>query len=708
MMRVTALLLCSWSCAALTLQTEANPIRKVVTLLQDMQKEIEAEGEKEKGLYDKFMCYCDGNTDGMSKSAEEAAQRITELKSKLEAEKSEKAQLDQELMQHKQDRESAKADLAQATEIREKEHKEYVEFSTDQKSNLDAMTGAIAALEKGMGKAFLQGGSAGRLIKVVQASSSVDDYERSSVMAFLSGKQNPFGDYSSQSGEIVGILKAMKDEMDKDLGGAVSAEEEAAKGFGELAAAKKAQIAAAGEAIEAKTKRTGGLAVSVVTTADDIEDTTAELSDTQAFLANLASQCATKKNEWDERSKIRTEEVAAISEAIKILNDDDALDLFKKTLSLSQETHKFGFLQKKSSVSVAARARDVLSSLMQKNSPHKQQLELIEFGLKAKKVDFTKVISMIDGMVLVLKEEQKNDDAQKAFCDKDMAAKEDEKKDTESAISTSEAFIEETTAASEETAEEIAALQKDIKALDKAVAEATEQRKEEHSDFLQFQTENNAALQLIEKAKNRLYKFYRPNLYKEAPKQELTDEEKILAASGRSDMIATEAPVMIAGTTQTVFVQFRAHVRKAAPPPPPDTWGAYQKKDGKSNGVIGLMDMLMKELQGDVTEATHDEETSQKDYERLMSDSQASRAQNVESITDKEGAKADMDVKVEQTKQQKASQETELGNVKQYIVQLHASCDFLVENFDLRKAARTNELESLANAKSVLSGADFA
>ena len=105
--------------------------------------------------------------------------------------------------------------------------------------------------------------------------------------------------------------------MDKDLGGAVSAEEEAAKGFAELADAKKAQIAAAGEAIESKTKRSGELAVSVVTTADDIEDTTAELNDTQAFLANLASQCATKKTEWDERSKIRAEEVAAISEAIK-------------------------------------------------------------------------------------------------------------------------------------------------------------------------------------------------------------------------------------------------------------------------------------------------------------------------------------------------------------------------------------------------------
>ena len=54
------------------------------------------------------------------------------------------------------------------------------------------------------------------------------------------------------------------------------------------------------------------------------------------------------------------------------------------------------------------------------------------------------------------------------------------------------------------------------------MAEATETRKTEHGEFLTFQTENNAALQLIEKAKNRLSKFYRPNLYKEEPKQDQT------------------------------------------------------------------------------------------------------------------------------------------------------------------------------------------
>merc|ERR1719409_2672034 len=166
---------------------------------------------------------------------------------------------------------------------------------------------------------------------------------------------------------------------------------------------------------------------------------------------------------------------------------------------------------------------------------------------------------MIDGMVSVLKEEQSDDDSTKAFCDKDLEKSAEEKKDTEEAIAASEAFIEETTAESAATADEITSLQKEIKALDKAVAEATEQRKEEHADFLVFQQQSNAALQLIDKAKNRLVKFYRPTMYKEAPTKELTEEEKILAASGRSDMIATAAPEYIAGTTQTVFAEVRAH-----------------------------------------------------------------------------------------------------------------------------------------------------
>ena len=120
------------------------------------------------------------------------------------------------------------------------------------------------------------------------------------------------------------------------------------------------------------------------------------------------------------------------------------------------------------------------------------------------------------------------------------------------------------------------------------------------------------------------------------------------------------------------------------------------------------MDMLSKDLEDGITESKHEEETAQKDYERLMSESQASRATNVESITSKEAAKADLDTNVVNTKEKKSTQEAELSNIKGYITQLHANCDFLIENYDLRKAARANEIESLKNAKSVLSGANFA
>jgi hypothetical protein len=631
----------------------------------------------------------------MSKAVEEAGQKITELKSKLEAEKAEKAQLDQELVQHKLDRESAKGDLEQATLLREKEHAEYVEATGDQGANIAALGGAIEALAKGMG-AFLQAPKNPRLARVVRASEAVDDFEKKNLLALLEGKQNPFGDYSSQSGEIVGMLKAMKDEMDKDLKGAVSAEEEAQKGFDELAAAKKSEIAANSEAIESKTVRSGNLAVSVTTTADDIEDTTGEMKETEAFVANLASQCALKKKEWAERCAMRAEEIAAVSQAIKILNDDDALDLFKKTLSLAQSS-SLRFLQTSASQAVTLRATRALAAVASKDAKHAQQIALIQFALKAKAVDFSKILAQIDGMVKVLAEEQATDDETKAFCSKEIGAKDAEQADTEEAIAQSTAAIEDMTEESATLASEIASLQKEIKALDKAVAEATEQRKEEHSEFLTFQTENNAALQLIEKAKNALNKFYRPTLYKEAPKRELTDEEKILAASGRSDMIATAAPV---------FAQVRSS-DDAAPPPPPATWDAYQKKDGKSNGVVALMDMLLKELQDGITQAEHEEETAQKDYERLMSDSQASREKMVESITAKEAAKAELDTTIVATKEKKASQEADLSNVKQYLLELHAQCDFIIENYDMRKAARENEVEGLKNAKSVLSGASF-
>merc|ERR1719271_573040 len=115
--------LCAFGALARSVQSTdmdqgANPIRKIVTLMQDMQKEIEAEGAKEKELYDKFMCFCSGGAEELAKTSADAAAAAESLSSKAEAEKAEKSGLEEDLAKHEADRTAATSDLAKATAIR--------------------------------------------------------------------------------------------------------------------------------------------------------------------------------------------------------------------------------------------------------------------------------------------------------------------------------------------------------------------------------------------------------------------------------------------------------------------------------------------------------------------------------------------------------------------------------------------------------------
>merc|ERR1719155_335762 len=189
-------------------------------------------------------------------------------------------------------------------------------------------------------------------------------------------------------------------------------------------------------------------------------------------------------------------------------------------------------------------------------------------------------------MVVTLKQEQVDDEAQLKWCNAEFDTTEDKTADAKRTLSAAEAKIAETEDAISQLKDELAALDQGIKDLDKAVAEATEQRKEEHAEFVQTSAQNNAALQLLEVAKNRLNKFYNPTLYKAPERRELTEEERIYVNSGGVDpRDAEEAQAKqntIAGTGITVFDQ-------AAPPPPPATM-EYKAKD--ASGPVALIDKL--------------------------------------------------------------------------------------------------------------------
>jgi hypothetical protein len=426
-----------------------------------------------------------------------------------------------------------------------------------------------------------------------------------------------------------------------------------------------------------------------------LEDTTDELADVEKLLVQLSTECKTKETEMAERSKVRAEEVKAISEAISILNDDDALDVFKKARPSALVQEQLGFLQKTNSpASKAQKALAIVAAAAKKANSAQMNLFLytlnskLHMSAKGKSMGMEKVIKMIDDMVVLLGKDQSDDDKSKTFCEDELEKTADEDKAAKEKKAGVEAEISELTDAATSLADDIATLEASIKDLDKSVAQATEQRKEEHEDFLESQQLNEAAMQLIEKAKNRLQKFYNPTLYKAPPKTEDTMEEKIIKA----------------GT----FVQISSHRSKDDEEDEASAViSAPYEKSEKSAGVIGLMDMMVKEIETDMKDAEYEEKTSQSDYAKLMSESEETRAANSKAIVTKTSSKAETEAKLEAAKEVDMATAKDLDLIAATIGDLHVQCDFLLQNYDLRKEARANEVESLKNAKAILSGADF-
>merc|ERR1719326_1418445 len=175
-----------------------------------------------------------------------------------------------------------------------------------------------------MGSAFLQTPAASRLLKIAEKK------QEQELVSFLSGSESE--GYAPASGEIVGILKTMHDEMTADFNEEKATEDAAIKAYDQLMAAKTKEVNALTKAIEEKMTRVGELAVEIVQMKNDLGDTAEALAEDKKFLADLEKNCKTKAAEWDEIVKTRNEELLALSDTIKVLNDDDALELFKKTL----------------------------------------------------------------------------------------------------------------------------------------------------------------------------------------------------------------------------------------------------------------------------------------------------------------------------------------------------------------------------------------
>merc|ERR1719399_606756 len=313
---------------------------------------------------------------------------------------------------------------------------------------------------------------------------------------------------------------------------------------------------------------------------------------------------------------------------------------------------------------------------MGSDKSHSVNRRLILAALRSGSGGFEKVNTMIDGMNTVLESEQVQDDKQDVWCLAELDKAKEEAKATEQDVGDLSASIDEQRDAIAALRAEIEALKKGLEDLDKSVAEATEQRKDEHSEYIDEAASNQAAVDLLGMAKNRLNKFYNPTLYKEP--EPVAEEE--------------------------FFSQIA--VTRADPGAPPETFGEYKKSES-SSGVINMIDEMIKDMKDEMAEAKRDEEEGQKDYEETMNDAATKRADDSKLMVTKEGEKAEETTKLEEHKEAKRTKKGQLEVLEDKIDNLHKTCDFLIAQYATIKEARTKEEEGLKTAKSVLAGANF-
>jgi len=467
---------------------------------------------------------------------------------------------------------------------------------------------------------------------------------------FAQSNHQYYPSYNAQSGEIVGILKTMKEQMEGELKEAQESESAKAGAFSEMRAAKQAAIEAAEKLAEQKEDELAKTDNLVAEAKEDLGQTEAKLQEDRTFLANLDKMCATADQEFEKRKESRLEEIKAVGETIEILTADEARDAMAGT---------YNFLQLSRADSGRKAAASILRNVAQKTHN-------IDISFLASRVEldaFTKVKKAIDDMISTLQTQQVDEVKKNDYCKEELQTTEmtimktnDLKADLEAKVAELESNIVTFT-------DEISAAKAAIEQAQIDLQRASEDRLRENRDFQKTVADQTMTIEVMLKAMDRLAQFY----------------------------------------DQEFFLQKHSAAGKQTPP--------VQQKEYKPNagagGVLSMIEKLISEAKELVADSKKSENDAQVAYETLVADTNQEVDDLAAEVTSKTKALAKAKKDKLNTESDLMDTVDELEGLHKYEADVHAECDYVLKNFNIRQEARAQEIEALQQAKQILNGANL-
>jgi hypothetical protein len=395
-----------------------NPVTRVVNLIKELRDRITEDEKRESKVYQKYSCWCDKTIEDKTKIIAQTKEDITKAETEMSENKAKAKVAAKKIEDSEEIIAEEEQVIAKAIALRAKQKATYEANMKEATENIGGLTRALEVLSRGAGikveeteakKSLVQMPEyqiVKRSISKLISSGSLSEKqlalaEAIVVPAKFTGDDGS-GTYAPQSMTIIGILKDMKEQFKSDKVEWTEEENTRQTKHDELIKTKREVIALNKKIIEEQTA-VKAEAEAAYAAALQLHTTLVEtLAHDEEFLATTEKNCKRKKEDWDERQRLRQEEVKGIREALDILTNEDNRKLFASAIKPGQET--ISFLQ---TTSPRIRAYNSLRSVARKS--HSLRLAALAATVKMGNSRMKEIIKSIDVMIQTLDDEEKKD-----------------------------------------------------------------------------------------------------------------------------------------------------------------------------------------------------------------------------------------------------------------------------------------------------------
>merc|ERR1719353_723109 len=634
----------------------------------------------EQKLYDKYACWCETTTARKADAIDDGKAVIGSEIAELEASIAE-----------------ANEAMAKATKIREKENSDYQQEKAYMETTLSSLHAAIEVLGGAGTKKMMLLKAASMVRTAILDSPKLDALSADKLRLMKSFFEDPVSlvqepvdyydqkaqakaSYSPQSATIMGILKDMYDTFSADLEKSNQEESDKQKGFEDLIAEKEKQVADWSAEVTDKEGQKAEKSTMLSEAEELLSATTAQLKIDEDFFATARDSCKAKSDEWDERSRLRTEQLDGIEKALKILTSDEARKTFAASATRAQDT--FGTegsreMDSAETTKMSVGDVDFLQMEMPREKAYRalkkvigdsKNLRLARIAVAVRTASqghFDEVIAEIDRMIELLGEEGQEDIEQRDWCIAEQNNQTNHKENLEYEISQLQAKI---TMAEKKKAELEAEKEDTLKKkadLEEAMEQALADREAENQAFTTAKQDDLNAIELLGQAIEALSAYGGNNALLQQPEFEVSEDQA-----------------------------------------PDATFSSKDNHGDAQNGIVMLLTQIKENLEIEVGVATKGEAKATMEYEKLKADADAQIKSYEEQIVALDAAISDTDAEITSLTETKEDTEGQHKVTVEYLAKIEPNCEWIKSAFYKRAELRTKEADGLREAKAILAGAE--